>query len=82
MQEAIGIGSVPVIIAIVELIKRTAAPPKRWLPLIAVGVGILANVFASQIAADPLASSAAIGLIAGLAAAGLYDSGKKSLAGR
>ncbi len=72
-METIAIGSVPVIIAIVELIKRTARPPKRWLPLIAVAVGILTNALASSIAADPLASSAALGLVAGLAAAGLYD---------
>lgn len=76
MWEVIAIGSVPVIIAIVELVKRTARPSKRWLPLIAVAVGILTNALASQIAADPLATSAAAGLIAGLAAAGLYDGRK------
>jgi hypothetical protein len=72
----IGLGGVPVIIAIVELVKRTAAPSDRWLPLFAVAVGVLVNVFAANVASSPLAASAFVGIVAGLAACGLYDARK------
>lgn len=73
MPETIALGSVPVTIAVVELLKRSARPPKRWLPLIAVLVGVSLNVAAALIAPSAIALAAAAGLVAGLAAAGLYD---------
>ena len=78
MPESIAIGSVGVTLAVVELIKRTAAPPKRWLPLIAVVVAILLNLFAATFGPNETPTTLAIfaGLIAGLSAAGLYDTVK------
>lgn len=70
---ATAIGSVPVIIAAVAAIKITARPSRRLLPLTAVACGIALNVFGAAIAGDPPLPAVALGIVAGLAAAGLYD---------
>ena len=72
----VGLAGVPVIVAVVELVKRTAAPPERWLPLVAVGVGVAINVLAAGWGTSPVVGAAGAGVVAGLAACGLYDARK------
>lgn len=70
------IALVPIIIACVELSKRQGFP-KRYLPLLSLGQGLLAGIaiwlFTAVPALQPLLQNLLIGLLAGLSAAGVYD---------
>lgn len=72
---------VPVIVALVETAKR-AGLPNRWCGLAAVGLGLAAGVLEYLLGGSgDLARLGSRGLLAGLAASGLYSTGKNA-AGR
>ena len=78
--------SVPIamlIVALVELVKRTANLDARWAPLLALMLG-LAFAVAGKLDSPDSATwlqAALLGLLTGLSAAGLY-SGAKATAGQ
>jgi hypothetical protein len=64
---------IPIIIGIVEVVKRTGLP-KKFSPLVSLALGL----FFGFVFLDTFKESLIVGLIVGLAASGLY-SGSKSL---
>lgn len=84
LSTLIGLGGVPVVIALVQAVKPFVGDD-RWWPLLAVGFGVAWNVGAALAlgARDGgvLGQAALIGVVIGLAAAGLY-SGSRTMMGR
>ena len=75
LTDFVGLAAVPVIIGLVEIVKRWIADD-RWYPLIALLLGVAINAaIAYQTGTDYLLA-VLIGIVAGLAASGLYSSGK------
>jgi len=73
-------GSVAIILALVELVKRTIPDlDKRWLPLIGVVVGVAFNLALGYNQHVSLFAAGLTGLTAGLAASGLFSSGKATI---
>ena len=66
----------PLIIAIVQVAK-SAGFPKRYAPLLALGIGLVLGLVAALATLhpdlDPLIKTATLGIMAGLAASGAYD---------
>ena len=63
----------PIVTALVEAIKRAFfAGNTRYVPLVSIGVGLVAGIAGSYIFAESLPLMALAGAIAGLAASGLY----------
>jgi hypothetical protein len=72
----------PVIIAIVQAVKETGLVKPRYAPLAALGLGLLFGVLVwASYGISPLAA-VAMGAMSGLSAPGLYDLGKKTIAGK
>ena len=65
------------ILAIIQVIKKFGIMD-RWIPVIAIGIGILINVLAKVIGLE-LWELILGGLTAGLASCGLWDFGKKTI---
>ncbi len=63
----------PIILAMVELIKRTANIPKNYIPLIAFAVGIFIGFAASPFTDLNLVLRLWAGGLAGLSATGLFE---------
>ncbi len=75
LSDFVGLACVPVLIGLVEVCKRWIADD-RWYAPIAIALGVIINcAIAYQTAADYLLA-VLIGVVAGLAASGLYSSGK------
>lgn len=70
---AYDIAVVPVIIALIELVKR-AGVPKRALPLIAVVLGVVSGFV--YIAPGQADEAVLVGVVMGLSAVGLYSGAK------
>lgn len=68
------------VLGIVELLKRVGFPSK-FAGLLAVGLGAAGGVAAYLWGDSELASAAVNGLVVGLAAAGLWSTGKHTLGG-
>lgn len=66
---------VPIITGVVEAIKRSFELDARYLPLIAIGVGIAGGLVILGLSV----SAGVVGLVAGLAATGLYEAGKNTV---
>ncbi|MCM2674257.1 holin [Alkalicoccobacillus plakortidis] len=66
----------PVVLAIIELLKRTVNLPKRFLPLIAVGVGLIVGGLSFPFTDLDLAMRLWAGGLAGLSATGLFEISK------
>ncbi len=73
-----GLGGVPVIVALVEAVKR--AWPNldgRWYPLVAIALGVGWDCgLAFVLGGIPYPVAAAWGILTGLTASGLFSSGK------
>ncbi len=67
-----GLASVPVIIALVGLL-RWLKLPTDYAPLVAVAAGVAWNLAVAPLVKTEFYPAALLGVIAGLAAAGLYD---------
>lgn len=66
----------PIVIGLVQIIKQTGLPQKAA-PFAAIGIGILvAAGFSSGFSVEAILE----GIVAGLSAAGLYDTGKATVA--
>ena len=76
---------IPIVVGVVEAIKRASGIEERWAPLLAIGAGIGLTVLggAANLIAPPILAAGAVwyGLISGLSASGLYSSAK-AMAGR
>lgn len=70
-----GLAAVPVIVALVQLFKPFVADDRFW-PLIAVVCGVAWNVVVGYITGENLAVSGLTGVVVGLAASGLYSTGR------
>ncbi|GIW06346.1 MAG: hypothetical protein KatS3mg060_1151 [Dehalococcoidia bacterium] len=82
VQEWVGLGGVPVVVALVQLVKPFVHDERFW-PVIAVVFGVtwnmvVATTLGSSTAAD-LARAALFGVVVGLAASGLYSGGRTVL---
>lgn len=78
-QVLVGLAGVPVVIGLVQVVKPFIAD-SRFYPLLALGVALALNLAAAFVLdGDPWRAVVA-GLVAGLAAAGLYDHGKALIA--
>jgi hypothetical protein len=76
-RDLVGAAGVPAIVALVELVKRTFPElPARGLPCLALLFGIGLNLALSGYSGTSPVEAASIGLIAGLAASGLYSQAK------
>ncbi len=69
--------AVPIIVAIVQLAKRSGFP-SRWSGLLAVGLGLIGGLGSYGYVSADWRALGMIGLVAGLAAAGLYSTGKNA----
>lgn len=78
-QEVIGLAGVPIIIGLVQLMKPFVTD-SRFYPLIALGVALALNLGAAFLLDGDPRQAAFAGVVAGLAAAGLYDHGKALIA--
>lgn len=75
ISELIGLAGVPFVIAFVQLLKPFI-PDTRVYPLLALMTGVALNLsIAAALGGDPVRATAG-GLVAGLAASGLYSQGK------
>lgn len=74
-QLVTGLVSVPLLTALVEMLKAFV-PDKRFWPVIAVVMGVGLNIGVSVAAGGNILQAALQGLAAGLAASGLYSTAK------
>jgi Bacteriophage A118-like holin, Hol118 len=81
MEEVMTFASIisPIVIALVQLIKKTIAVNKRYLPLISLLIGILVGFLAWPFTDMDVVLRLWSGGFAGLAASGLYSLGKKTI---
>ncbi|MBM7717196.1 hypothetical protein JOC94_004221 [Bacillus thermophilus] len=71
--EAYGIVLIPIILGLVE-IGKSLGMPKKYSPVVSLILGILAGIV--YVHPDNLAAATLVGIALGLAAVGLYSSGK------
>lgn len=81
LRELAGLLGVPVVIALVKATEMVLQIERRWLPVAAVIWGIALNLGLAYILGTPYASAVVWGIIAGLAAVGLF-SGTRATMGR
>lgn len=77
MRELVGLAGVPLIVALVQVSKAWVQDERYW-PLLAMGWGLVLNLGIALALHSDLATAIVYGIVAGLAAAGLYDVGKRS----
>jgi Bacteriophage A118-like holin, Hol118 len=68
----------PLVTALMELLKRTFPIPKKYIPVTSFFIGLLIGLLASPFTSMNIELRLWSGGIAGLAATGLYEIGKKS----
>ena len=80
LQEFWGLAGVPVVIAVIEAIKRTVPElSQRWFWLLALAIAAFVNIpIAWRLGIDPVLAGLII-LVTSLAASGLYGQGKAAL---
>lgn len=66
----------PIVIAVVQTVKKAFNPKTRYLPLIALGVGIILGALATPLIEADILVRLWAGAIAGLSSMGLYDLSK------
>ncbi|SDC60037.1 Bacteriophage A118-like holin, Hol118 [Terribacillus halophilus] len=81
MEEVMTFASIisPVVVALVQLIKKTVAVNNRYLPLISLLIGLLVGSLAWPFTEMDLVLRLWSGGFAGLAASGLYSLGKRTI---
>ena len=82
LRELVGLAGVPVIVALVEVVKKVKPDmADGWYPLCALAFGIGLNVLLGwKLGVDPVVA-VVTGLVAGLAASGLYSQTKAVMRG-
>ena len=73
--DLVGLAGVPVIIAAVQIVK-SFVEDRRFYPIIALVVGLILNMIAAVATQSDPRRALLLGLVAGLAASGLYSQGK------
>ncbi|KIL47955.1 holin [Jeotgalibacillus campisalis] len=68
----------PVILGLIEVVKRLVRIPKKYIPLLSLAVGVLIGFLAAPLADLDLPLRLWAGGIAGLSATGLFEMGSKS----
>ncbi len=80
--EVVGLAGVPVVIGLVEVVKRGfPALPARCYPLVSLAIAVAINVAVASNQHGDLFAAAIVGLVSGLAASGLYSQAKAAIAG-
>lgn len=78
LRGLLGLGGLPAILALTQMWKGIITDT-RWYPLISVAMGLVVNILAaialSQTTGRDMAAAMLMGIMAGLAAAGLYSAG-------
>lgn len=84
MEEVMTFASIisPIALALVQLVKKTAPISNRFLPLISLLVGLLVGFIAEPFTPLDTAMRLWAGGFAGLAGAGLFSLGKKTIANK
>ena len=75
LVDVIGLAGVPLIVALVQVAKAWVAE-ERYYPLMALGMGLGLNVGVALARGRDVPTALLLGLVAGLAASGLYSQGK------
>lgn len=78
LQDWWGLNGIPFIIALVEVIKRTFRLNKRYIPILSVILGVGFNVALAPSMQTDLLPAILVGIMAGLAACGMYSGIKAS----
>ena len=76
LQQLIGIAGVPVIVALVQVLKPWIKNADTY-PLISCAMGVALNMAIAYFMRENRVEAAAAGIIAGLAASGLYEVGRQ-----
>ncbi len=77
LKELIGLAGVPLVVALTQLVKALAPElPARFHPLVALAWALALNLLLARAMDLPWPEMVVEGVIAGLAAAGLYSAGK------
>lgn len=73
-----GVPAAGLIVALVELVKRTTGMDSRYAPIVSVAIGVVLSVAAKldNPSAGTWFQMILLGLLAGLSASGLYSGGK------
>ncbi|QXE00618.1 holin [Terribacillus sp. DMT04] len=81
MEEVMTFASIisPIVIALVQLVKKTVTVNKRFLPLLSLLTGLLIGFLAWPLTDLTLVLRIWSGGLAGLAASGLYSLGKRTI---
>ncbi len=75
LAELVGLAGVPLIVALVQACKAWVRDERYW-PLLALAWGLAINLFAAYALPSDWRQAIVYGVVAGLAAAGLYSAGK------
>lgn len=82
MEEMIGLAGVPLVVALVEAMKRAWPELEpRWYPLVALFWGVALNLALALMLGYELGPALLLGVVAGLAASGLYSGSKAVVEG-
>ncbi len=79
-METASLSLIPILLALVEVIKRTGIPSK-FLPVVAIVLGVIVNVIFKMMGVG-LIEQIMFGMAAGLSSSGLYDLGTKTIMGQ
>jgi len=79
LRELAGLLGVPVVIALVSATEKVLQIERRWLPVAAIVWGCVLNLALAYILATPYPSAVIWGVIAGLAAVGLFSGTRATL---
>ena len=80
LQLLFGFGAIPIVLGVVQILKAYVPDPRAW-PVLAVAVAVLWNGALALVLATHVGVALLMGVVAGLAAAGTYSSGKTLRAG-
>lgn len=79
LKSFIALGSVPILIGLVQILKK-AVPSDKWYGLVSIVLGIIINVLIvwalGGITAISMVAAGLNGIVAGLAASGAYSTGQ------
>ncbi len=75
--DLVGLAGVPLVLALVELTKKTLPwLEERWYPLVSIAWAEVLNIALAYMLMSDVRVAVLLGLVAGLAASGLYSGGR------
>lgn len=78
LRELIGLGGIPFIVGLVEVVKRTLPGlPTRYYPAVAVFWGIVLNLALTYLLGGQYGPAVIVGVAAGMGACQVYEYGEK-----